>query len=428
MGRVAPISRHLLSDTSQVEDGRLLVGGVSVTDLVAEFGTPLFIYDEDHIKARCAEAVAVFGGYATYASKAFSCRYMAKLVTDCGMGIDVSTGGELEIALRAGVNPSVITFHGNNKSIDELQRAITVGVGKIVVDSFDELDRLEYLHSQNLSVVPNILIRVTPGVKAETHKYVATGQDDSKFGLTVSTGDAQVCIDKAIASPAVNLLGIHAHIGSQVFIVDSFVKAFRVLADIADPYDFEEIIIGGGIGVPYVNGEHAPSITEWATAVTEEAERLGVTAKVGIEPGRSIVAAAGMTAYTVGTVKKIPGVRNFVAVDGGMSDNPRPIMYDSGYETFCPNNMSDPREFTANLVGKHCESGDIIVADAELPKTISIGDLVVTPVTGAYGYGMASNYNSVGKPAVVFVSNGEAKLVQRRETLDDLFNTDIFDG
>ncbi len=423
---MAPISQYLLSDNAVVQNDQLVVGGISVSDLVAEYGSPLFIYDEDHVRARCEEAVSVFGSHATYASKAFSCRYMAKLVTDCGMGIDVATGGELEIALAAGVDPATITFHGNNKSLQELERSVNVGVGKIVIDSFDELERLEYLHSQNLSTVPNVLIRVTPGIKAETHDYVATGQDDSKFGLTVSTGDAKVCIDKADASPAVNLLGIHAHIGSQVFVVESFVKALRVLAEIAEPYDFDEIIIGGGIGVPYIDGERAPSITEWATTVRDEAKKLGIKAAIGIEPGRSIVAAAGITAYTVGTIKKVPGVRNFVAVDGGMSDNPRPIMYDSGYEAFCPNSMSDPRELTANVVGKHCESGDIIVVDAQLPKSISVGDLLVTPVTGAYGYGMASNYNGVPRPAVVFVSKGEAKLVRRRETIEDLLATDIF--
>lgn len=423
---MAPICEHLLSDNSTVSNDQLHVGGISVSDLVAEYGSPLFIYDEDHIRARCAEAVEVFGPHATYASKAFSCRYMAKLVTDCGMGIDVATGGELEIALAAGIDPVRVTFHGNNKSLEELSHAIGVGVGKIVIDSFDELERLEYLHSQNLSAVPNVLIRVTPGIKAETHKYNATGHDDSKFGLTVSTGDAKVCIDKALASPAVNVLGIHAHIGSQVFVIESFVKAFRVIAEIAEPYDFSELVIGGGIGVAYVEGETTPSITEWAAAIRDEAERLGVKASVGIEPGRSIVAAAATTVYTVGTIKKIPGVRNYVAVDGGMSDNPRPAMYGSKYETFCPLNMSDERTMTANLVGKHCESGDVIVEDAQLPGSLSIGDLVATPVTGAYGLSLSSNYNGVPRPAVVFVSNGEVKLVKRRETIEDLLATDIF--
>ncbi len=422
---MAKLETYLLSDTAEVTDDDLFVGGVNVSDLAKEFGTPLFVYDEQHVRNRCREAVSVEGVHAAYASKAFSCRHLLQVVASEGLGVDVATGGELGIALSAGVDPASITVHGNNKSLAELDQAIEAGVGKIVIDSFDELDRLEFLHSQNPARVPDVLIRVTPGIKAETHKFISTGQDDTKFGLTVSNGDAEVCIEKALKSPAVNLLGIHSHIGSQVFSVESLVKAFQVIAKVAAPYDFDEIVVGGGIGVPYVAGEQAPSINEWVEAIKAEADAMGVTASIGIEPGRSIVGPAAMTLYEVGTIKKIPGVRNFVAVDGGMSDNPRPIMYGSGYEAFCPTKMNDQRKLTAHVVGKHCESGDIVVEDAQVPESLQVGDFLATPVTGAYGYGMASNYNGVGRPAVVFVADGDAKLVRRRETLEDMLACDL---
>jgi len=419
------LPRHLLSDNASVDSkGMLSVAGCQVSDLVEEFGSPLFVYDEDHIRSRCREAVEAFGSHATYASKVFLTKAVAKLVYEEGMGIDVSSGGEIHVCLSAGVPADRLTFHGNNKSVEELKMGIAAGVNRIVVDSFDEIERLEKIYDSSFSA-PNILLRVTPGIKAETHKYISTGQDDSKFGFTVSTGDAKLAVEKAMASPAMNLMGIHAHIGSQVLKVDSFAKAVEVLADFARPFDLPELVVGGGLGVAYVIGDEAPTISQWAKTIKDAAKECGVTAALGIEPGRAIVAAAGMTVYKVGTIKKIDGVRNYVAVDGGMSDNPRPVLYGSGYEAFDPNNVMDERTLTANVVGKHCESGDILVEDAQLPQNISVGDLLATPVTGAYGYSMSSNYNAVPRCAVVFVKDGVPRLVRRRETYDDLLLTEL---
>jgi len=423
---VSPIPRHLLSDNCSVNNkGQLSIAGCDISELAKEFGTPLFVYDEDHIRERCREAVRAFGAHATFASKAFLCKAMAKLAHEEGMGIDVSTGGELHICLSAGVPADKLTFHGNNKSLAELQQGIVAGVGKIVVDSFDELDRLELLHSQNIGQVQNILLRVTPGIKAETHKYVSTGQDDSKFGFTVSTGDAKLAVEKAQASEAVNLIGIHAHIGSQVFAVDSFAKAVKVLADFSEPFDLPELIVGGGIGVAYVEGEETPTISQWAKTIKDATSEHGVKSAIGIEPGRAIVASSALTLYTVGTVKKLPGIRNYVAVDGGMSENSRPVLYGSGYEAFNPQDVLNDRNDVARVVGKHCETGDVIIENAKVPEGLAVGDLLATPVTGAYGFSMSSNYNCVPRPAVVFVKDGNARLVKRREVYDDLLITDL---
>jgi diaminopimelate decarboxylase len=349
---------------------------------------------------------------------------MARLAHEEGLGIDVASGGELHVCLAAGVPADRLVFHGNNKSIPELRHALDVGVGRIVVDSFDELDRLEALHAEG-HPAPKVLLRITPGIKAETHEFIATGQDDSKFGFTVSNGTARRAVERAVASPAVELVGLHAHIGSQVFRVDSFADAMKVVGQFANPLGLPELVIGGGLGVPYVEGEEAPSISQWARVIGAAAAEAGVTAAIGIEPGRSIAAAAAITLYTVGTIKDIPGVRTYVSVDGGMSDNPRPVLYGSGYETFLPRDVVADRPARARLVGKHCESGDLLVREARLPGDVAVGDLVATPVTGAYGHSMGSNYNKILRPPVVFCRNGEARLVVRRETYADLLSTDL---
>lgn len=420
-----PIPFELLPDSAaQSPGGTLLVGGVNTLDLAAEFGTPLFVYDEDQLRARCREAVENFGDGAVYASKAFLCKAIARLMHEEGMGIDVSTGGEFHIARSAGVPGDRLVFHGNNKSRSELLLALNAPVGRIVVDSFDEMDRIEELVASG-SPVPNVLVRITPGVEAHTHEYVATGQDDSKFGFTVSTGHAAKAVARASESSAMRLRGIHCHIGSQVFRSKSFADLFEALGPFIHGQDFEEISIGGGLGVAYVEGESAPTITEWARIIRDAASKASVTSSISVEPGRSIVAAAAITLYTVGTIKQIPGIRTYVAVDGGMSDNPRPMLYGSGYETFLARAVGADRSRVVRLVGKHCESGDVIVLDGLLPADVSVGDIVATPVTGAYGHSMGSNYNKVLRPAVVFVSNGEARLVVRRETHDDLLLTDV---
>ncbi|MDW3219332.1 MAG: diaminopimelate decarboxylase [Acidimicrobiales bacterium] len=419
-----PFPFRLLPDSSEIVDGRLHIGGCDVIDLAAEFGTPVFIYDEQQLRDRCREAVAVFGDGVAYATKAFLCGAMAKLAHEEGMHLDVATGGELHVALTAGVPADRIVLHGNNKSMRELRMAIDAGVGRIVVDSFDELDRLDLLHAET-GTAPKVLLRLTPGVKAETHDYIATGHDDSKFGFTVSTGLAASAIERARASDAVELVGVHAHIGSQVFVVSSFAKAAAVIAEAAAPYGLPEMSVGGGLGVPYVADERAPTITEWGTAVLEACRNAGVTAQISAEPGRSIAAAAAITLYEVGTVKKLDGIRTYVSVDGGMSDNPRPVLYGSGYEAFLPRAVDADRPATVTIVGKHCESGDVLVRDATVPADLVVGDILGTAVTGAYGHSMGSNYNKVLRPPVVFARDGDARLVVRRETYDDLTRLDV---
>jgi diaminopimelate decarboxylase len=424
---VSAIPRYLLSDNSTVgDDGALSVGGCAVSDLAADYGTPLFIYDENHLRERCREAVAAFGhGRVVYATKAFMCRAMARLAYDESMLLDVASGGELHVALSAGVPASACTLHGNNKSMDELRHGIEEGVRHIVVDSFDELDRLDSLHREVIGPTPKVLLRITPGVHAHTHEFIATGQDDSKFGFNLGNGDALRAVDRASRSTSVDLVGVHCHIGSNVFEASSFAKAAEVMADFAVPLDLPELVLGGGLGVAYVEGEEAPTINQWGSVLLDACAALGVRSEVSVEPGRAIVASAAMTVYTVGTIKEIPGVRTYIAVNGGMSDNPRPVLYGSGYESFLPRAVDAERNLTARLVGKHCESGDVLSLAAKLPADVAVGDLLATPVTGAYGHSMGSNYNKITRPPVVFVADGEARLVVRRETFDDLLVTDV---
>lgn len=420
-----PIQNNLLPDTADISSGeRTLIGGCDLLELAEEFGTPLFVYDEDHLRSRCREAVRAFDGNVAYATKAFLCIEMAKLAYEEGMNLDVATGGELYIARKADVPGERIVMHGNNKSFEELNMALKEGVGRIVVDSFNELDRLEELCA-DLNTSTKVLLRVTPGVEAHTHEFVSTGQEDSKFGFTVRSGVAEEAVQRARRCKNLELLGLHAHIGSQVFDVRPFAKAVGVLAEFAAPYDFPELVVGGGLGVPYVEGESAPSIQEWADAIFDACAEAGVKSSVGAEPGRSIVASAAVTLYTVGTIKEVPDHRTYVSVDGGMSDNPRPALYGSGYETFLPRSNQAERQNPVRLVGKHCESGDFLIKEAWVPEGLSVGDIIATPVTGAYGHSMGSNYNQMLRPAVVFVSGGSSRLVVARESYEDLIRRDI---
>ncbi|MDQ3679658.1 MAG: diaminopimelate decarboxylase [Actinomycetota bacterium] len=423
---MTPLQRHLLPLTSRISaGGRLSVGGADLLDLADELGTPLFVYDEEHLRRRCREAVAAFGDGVAYASKAFLCKAMAALVHEEGMCIDVSTGGELHVALAAGVPADRLVMHGNNKSDSELALCLEVGVGRVVVDSFDEIDRLERLVS-SAHRRPSVLVRITPGIEAHTHEYVRTGQDDSKFGFTVASGMAAEAVRRLRTSETMDLVGVHAHIGSQIFLLSSFVKAIEVIADFFSPLGLAELCVGGGLGVGYVEGEEAPTVEQWAEAVTSACGSTGIPpgTRVTAEPGRAVVAAAGVTLYRVGTVKELPGIRTYVSVDGGMSDNPRPVLYGSGYEAFLPRATGAERPLVATVVGKHCESGDVVVRDACLPADLAVGDVLATPVTGAYGHSMASNYNKVPRPPVVFVRHGRARVVVRRETNDDLLRLD----
>jgi len=425
---VSVIARHLLPDTSRVDAGRLSIGGCDVHDLTQQFGTPLFVYDETHLRARCREAVAAFGADAVvYATKAFLCTAMARLAHEEGLLLDVATGGELFVALHAGVPADRCVMHGNNKSTAELREAITAGVRHIVVDSFDELDRIDALHEQGLAA-PRVQLRITPGVYVHTHEFVSTGQNDSKFGFNLVNGDAQRAVTRARAAKSVQLVGVHCHIGSNVFDTDNFTKAAEVMVRFANECELPELTLGGGLGVAYLNNENAPSITQWASALRAATTQLRSGVRVMVEPGRSIVASAAVTLYEVGTIKNIPGVRTYVAVDGGMSDNPRPVLYGSGYEAFVPTRTDADRTMEARIVGKHCESGDVLIAQASLPADLRVGDVIATPVTGAYGHSMGSNYNKVPRPAVVFVHDGNARVVVRRETYDDLVRNDATDS
>jgi diaminopimelate decarboxylase len=438
-----PVAPELLPLTAAVDDfGRLRVGGVDLVDLAEEHGTPLFVYDEAHLRANCRQAVGAWGDGVAYATKAFLCTTMARLAVEEGMCLDVSTGGELHVARSAGVPADRLVLHGNNKSDEELATAVSLGVGRIVVDSFDEIDRLERLltkepagNAASAGLVgrtprPKVLARITPGVEVHTHEYVQTGQDDSKFGFGLSSGAAASAVERLAdldAGGAVDFVGIHAHLGSQVFALGPFAQAIEVLAGFFAPLGLPELVVGGGLGVAYVNGERAPTITEWAVSVREACRRAGIadSVRVTAEPGRSIVAAAALTLYRVGTVKEVSGHRTYVSVDGGMSDNPRPVLYGSGYEAFLPRETDAPRPLPIRLVGKHCETGDVIVSEGFVPADLRVGDILATPVTGAYGHSMASNYNKVPRPAVVFVADGAARTVVRRETFDDLVHLDL---
>jgi len=425
---VAPPERHLLPLTAAVGgDGRLSVGGLDVVSLAEEFGTPLFVYDEEHLRARCREAVAAWGDGVAYATKAFLCTAMARLAHDEGMCLDVSTGGELHVALAAGVPAERLVLHGNNKSDAEMARALEAGVGRIVIDSFDEIERLTACVAGGRGSPARVLVRVTPGVEAHTHEFVRTGHDDTKFGFALSSGAAAAAVEAVRRIAGVDLVGLHAHIGSQVFEVSSFERAAVILGRFFAPLGLEELCVGGGLGVAYVNGERAPSLSEWAQATRDACEQVGIGAAVRLsaEPGRAIAATAALTLYRVGVVKDLPGIRTYVAVDGGMSDNPRPVLYGSGYEAFLPREVDARRPRAVRVVGKHCETGDVIVADAHVPEDLAVGDVLATPVTGAYGYSMASTYNKVPRPPVLFVADGRARVVVRGETLDDLLRLDV---
>ncbi|HMG41507.1 MAG TPA: diaminopimelate decarboxylase, partial [Acidimicrobiales bacterium] len=350
---MSALPRRLLPDNASVNaDGSLAIAGCSFEDLVAEFDTPLFVYDEAHLRARCREAVDVFGDGVAYASKAFLCVAMAQLAHEEGLCLDVATGGELHVALAAGVPADRLVLHGNNKSVDELRRAREAGVGRIVVDSLDELDRLDRLNLED-GLVPQVLVRATPGVEAHTHEFVRTGQLDSKFGFGIASGELTKAVERAAGSPAVDLVGVHVHIGSQVFVADFFHQAIEVIAPWVRALDLPELSVGGGLGVPYVEGEEAPTITEWGRTVIDSCRAAGIDSRIVAEPGRSIAAQAAVTLYTVGTIKTVPDIRTYVSVDGGMSDNPRPMLYGSGYEAFLPRDVDAERSLTVTVVGKH---------------------------------------------------------------------------
>jgi diaminopimelate decarboxylase len=366
--------------------------------------------------------VAAFPDGAAYATKAFLCTAMARLAHEEGMDLDVATGGELFVALAAGVPGERMVFHGNNKSLRELAAALDAGVGVIVIDSLSEIDKLESVLDGRTA---RVMVRVNPGVEAHTHEFLRTGATDSKFGLSVAGGVAMTAVHRVETAPGLELVGVHVHVGSQVFDATSFARVVETLAGFVQESGVDTLSVGGGLGVPYVEGESAPTITEWGETIRAAVDEAGLDPRILAEPGRSIVAQAAVTLYTAGTIKEIPGVRTYVSVDGGMSDNPRPVLYGSGYEVFLVRSTDADRDRPIRLVGKHCESGDVIVWDGRLPSDLTLGDIVATPVTGAYGHTMGSNYNMALRPPVVFARAGDARLVVRREAYDDLLARDL---
>jgi diaminopimelate decarboxylase len=393
------------------ERGRLEIGGCDVLELAREFGTPAYVYAEDDIRARARAYVEAFRSRTDrfeviYASKAFPCTAVFRLLGEEGLSADVASGGELHLALAGGIDPARIYMHGNNKSRDELDYAIAQDVGHIVVDSFDEIERLRGRRVR-------VLLRVTPGIQPSTHSYIQTGQEDSKFGF--GSDDVRRAVEEC-AGAGLELRGLHAHIGSQVFELEAFERLTEVLAGLGE---WPLLNLGGGLGIAYTADEAPPSIDEYVDALMRRAPE-GVT--VLCEPGRSLVGNAGVTLYTVGTVKRIPEVRTYVSVDGGMSDNLRPMLYGARYEAEIADRFGG--EDLCTIAGKHCESGDILVRDALLDDPRP-GDVLVTPATGAYGHAMANNYNALPRPPVVFCKDGNARVVVRRETYADLTARDV---
>ncbi|MDQ3724642.1 MAG: diaminopimelate decarboxylase, partial [Actinomycetota bacterium] len=390
-----------------------------------EFGTPAYVYAEDDIRARARAYREAFERRTDdfeilFASKSFPCTAAYRLFAAEGLSVDVASGGELHMALEAGFDPKRIHMHGNNKSDEEILFAARAGIGHLIVDSFDEIERCERILDEPLRV----LIRVTPGIKPSTHDYITTGQLDSKFGFGLADGLAARAIERVLAAEKLELVGLHAHIGSQIFELEPYKLAIEALGDLAGDW-CRVVNVGGGLGVAYTAEDEPPSIDAYVDVkVRGVHDVFGKGVRILVEPGRSLVANSGVTAYRVGTVKEIPGVRTYVAVDGGMSDNLRPMLYGSRYDAVIADRAAAPSDTTVTVAGKHCESGDVIVRDALLAEP-AVGDVLVTPATGAYGYAMSNNYNGIPRPPVVFCRDGEARVVVRRETYEDLTARDV---
>ncbi|MBO9128347.1 diaminopimelate decarboxylase [Bacillus sp. 165] len=428
-----------LHGTSRVnEKGHLEIGGCDTTKLAETYGTPLYVYDETLIRQKCRDFNKAFkeSGFiyqVAYASKAFLCMEMCRVAAEENMSLDVVSGGELYTALQAGFPAERIHFHGNNKTEKELLMALEANIGCFVVDNFFELEVLHDLAREKGCIV-NILLRVTPGVEAHTHEYITTGQDDSKFGFGISSGQAMQAVKIALMKPYYKVLGVHSHIGSQIFETDGFVRAVEILTAFLDlvrtetGYEMSILNLGGGFGIRYTEGDTPLPVGEYVKHMTNTVReqfslREYPLPEIWIEPGRSIVGDAGTTLYTVGSIKEVPGIRKYVAVDGGMTDNIRPALYGAKYEAMLANRANESEEEIVSIAGKCCESGDMLLWDVSLPKVVS-WDLLAVSCTGAYGYSMANNYNRICRPAVVFVKDGDAQLVVERETYEDLVKKD----
>lgn len=428
-----------------LDGGLVSVAGVSVTDIAAEFGTPVFVIDEADFRARCRDISSAFGGgeYVHYAAKAFLCSEIARWVDEEGLSLDVATGGELAVALHAGFPAERITMHGNNKSVEELTAAVKNRVGHVVVDSMVEIDRLDRIAAEN-GTVQDVLVRVTVGVEAHTHEFISTAHEDQKFGLSLASGAAMAAVRRVFETDNLRLVGLHSHIGSQIFDVAGFeIAAHRViglLRDVVAEFGVEKtsqmdiVDLGGGLGISYLPHDNPPPMSELASKlkgiVRSESEAVGLPApKLVVEPGRAIAGPGTITLYEVGTVKDVAvsptAHRRYVSVDGGMSDNIRTSLYGAEYDVRLLSRTSEATPTLSRVVGKHCESGDIVVRDAWLPDDVTPGDLLGVAATGAYCYSMSSRYNLIGRPAVVAVRDGRARLILRRETVDDLLSLEV---
>ncbi|NKI19848.1 diaminopimelate decarboxylase [Paenibacillus dendritiformis] len=430
---------HLHGTSTVNESGHLEIGGCDVTTLKNQFGTPLYIMDEALIRTRSREYMEAFresglNFQVAYASKAFCVMAMCRIADEEGLSLDVVSEGELHTALQAGFPAERIHFHGNNKTPAEIEMALDAGIGCFVVDSFAELHLLNAIAKMRRQRVA-VLLRVTPGVEAHTHEYISTGQTDSKFGFDIGNGTALRAVAQASDAEGLQLLGVHSHIGSQIFETEGFQMAVQRVAEFAANVlsqmnvVFRVVNLGGGFGIRYVEGDTPLAVRDYVKAITEAVRThfgkiYSELPEIWVEPGRSIVGEAGTTLYTIGSIKDIPGVRKYVAVDGGMTDNPRPALYESKYEALVANRAKDAAREVVSIAGKCCESGDMLIWDVALPS-VSAGDLLAVSCTGAYNYSMASNYNRIPRPAVVFVRDGEADLVVRRETREDIVRCDL---
>jgi diaminopimelate decarboxylase len=407
------------------ERGHLEIGGCDVVELASEFGTPAYVYAEDDIRARARAYIEAFTSRAAdfeviFASKAAPITAICSILREEGLSIDVASGGELHVATAAGFPGARVHVHGNNKTPADLHAALGAGVGHIICDSFDEIELLDGM----LDRPQDVLIRVTPGILPSTHSYVQTGQLDSKFGFGLADGLARKAIDTVRASRNLRLVGLHAHIGSQIFELEPYVSAIEALAELADE-DCRVLNVGGGLGIAYTADDEPPSIDAYVDVkVRGVREVFNPVPRLLVEPGRSLVGPAGVTMYRLGTVKEIPGVRTYIAVDGGMSDNLRPMLYGARYDAVIADRAGAPPTREVTIAGMHCESGDVLVRDAQL-STPRVGDVLVTPATGAYGYAMANNYNGITRPPVILVKDGNARVVVRRETYADLTARDV---
>ncbi|URZ17705.1 diaminopimelate decarboxylase [Clostridium felsineum] len=427
-----------LFGSMQVEKNQLYIGGISLEKLAKEYGTPLYVVDEKLVRQKCKEYYENFkvnenGNRVAYAGKAFLPIAMCQIVKEEGLSLDVVSGGELYTAYKAGFDMDNVLFHGNNKTLDEMEMGVRLNVGRFVADNFYEIENLNKI-AKKMHKIQKVFLRITPGIEAHTHEYIKTGQIDSKFGFTLINGDAIKAVKEVLKFDNIELAGLHCHIGSQIFDIEPYLEEtkvmFKFIKQIKEEtgYEIKELDLGGGFGIYYTEKDKPKTAKQFCTAILNEAGNLVKefnikTPKLIIEPGRSIIGNAGSTLYTVGSIKEIPGIRKYVSVDGGMSDNIRSALYNAEYECEIINKFNDSKEKVA-VAGKCCESGDILINDICISEVKS-GDVLVVATTGAYGYSMANNYNKIPKPAVVLVGDGKEKLICKRESYEDMLSREL---